>query len=69
MKENKRIEQIYVEHIGWIYSKESDNCDDIEVFFVNGKMALGCWYRKGNREFNGKYVIEVRYEQTNNQLN
>ena len=58
----KKIKQMFVENIGWIYSLESDNHDYIEVFFVNGEMALVPWYKKGNREFNGKYVVEVQYE-------
>lgn len=33
----------------------------IEAFTVNGEMAPVTWYRQGNREWNGKYVIEVEY--------
>ena len=56
---NRAIKSIIVEGQGYIYSKENE---PIEVFHENGEMALVKWYRKGNREFNGKYVIQIEYE-------
>lgn len=38
--------------------------EPIEIFTKNGEMAPVEWYRQGNREFNGKYVIEVEYFNT-----
>ena len=58
MKMKNTIKQILVDQVGWIYSKDGI----IECIFVNGEMALVNWYRQGNREFNGKYVIIVEYE-------
>lgn len=54
----KEIEALFVDEIGWIYA---DN-EKIDCFTVNGEMALVFWYRKGNCEFNGKYVVMVRYK-------
>jgi hypothetical protein len=65
---NTKIKQILVDQIGWIYSSFSDNQvggsgnEPIEVFTVNGEMAPIVWYKKGNNEFNGKYVIQIVYE-------
>lgn len=53
-----KIDKIYVEDIGWIESSDGE----ITMFQVNGEMALVNWYRQGNREFNGKYVIEIDYQ-------
>jgi hypothetical protein len=57
--ENKNIKRIYVDHIGHIYAKAET---PIEIFSVNGEMALVFWYRCGNSEYNGKYVVEVEYD-------
>jgi len=56
--EGKKIKQILIDGIGWIYSKDGP----IETFLVNGEMAHVNWYRQGNREFNGKYVKEIEWE-------
>jgi hypothetical protein len=55
-----KIKTIYVEHIGLI--KEEVNYP-IEEFTVNGEMALVKWYRIGNQEYNGKYVIAIEYHE------
>ena len=63
-QEGKVISKIFVQDIGWIYANESGLLDDytpIEVFMVNGEMAEVAWYRQGNKEFNGKYVIVIEY--------
>jgi hypothetical protein len=54
----KEIKQILLSSGGWIYATEDE---PIEPFTVNGEMALVTWYRKGNREFNGKYVEIIEY--------
>ena len=58
----EEIEAMFVDDIGWVYAmKDGVITDPIIPFFVNGEMASITWYRQGNREFNGKYVIEIRY--------
>lgn len=71
----KKIYSITVVDIGKIFAVEQvkrankrpnettwiDVENPIEVFTKNGEMALVEWYRQGNKEFNGKYVIEVEY--------
>ena len=54
---DKEIERLYVDQLGYIYSSGGE----IETFLVNGEMASITWYRQGNREINGKFVIEVLY--------
>lgn len=58
MNDMKEIERIIVEDIGGVFDSEGK----IEEFTVNGEMALVRWFRQGQREFNGKYVIEIRYK-------
>lgn len=55
---NRQIESILVEGVGYIYTGREGT---IEAFTVNGEMAPVTWYRKGNQEWNGKFVIEVNY--------
>lgn len=57
--EKRKISQILVEGQGWV---SSDSYGQIEVFMENGEMAQIKWYRKGNKEYNGKYVIQINYE-------
>lgn len=59
MEPTKKIKQILVDGQGWI---SSDSYGEIEVFLVPGEMAMVQWFRKGNKEFNGKYVIQINYE-------
>jgi len=54
-----KIKQILVDQYGWIYSGREGQ---IEEFFVAGEMANVKWFRKGNQEYNGKYVVVVEYE-------
>jgi hypothetical protein len=56
----KKIRQILVDQVGWIFSKDGD----IVAFEVNGAMATTTWYDQANsnRQFNGEYVIEIQYE-------
>lgn len=58
MSDNK-IESIVVDQIGRI-----DATPDypIEIIHVNGEMAPINWFKSGNEEYNGKYVISVRWE-------
>ena len=58
MKNVKKIKQILVDGQGWVYSKDNE----ITEIFKNGEMALVSWYEQGNREYNGKYVLIVEYE-------
>ena len=57
----KKIKSIMVDQIGLI------NCIDGEIttFLVNGEMAHVVWFQQGNKEFNGKYVIEIEYQEAN----
>lgn len=58
--ENKTINRIYVEPAGYVHAEEGL---PIEKFNVNGEMAPVTWYRKGNQEFNGKFVQYVLYNE------
>ena len=53
----KEIKQILVDNIGWIYATDGK----IENFVVNGEMALVNWYRQGNKEYNGRFVVMIEY--------
>ncbi len=53
----KRIKQILTEN-GWVYASPDE---PIKQFYVNGDMALVVWFRQGNKEYNGKYVLEIEY--------
>ena len=53
----KKISNLHVDQIGFVNSLDGE----IEPFLVNGEMAHVTWYRQGDREFNGKYVIEIQY--------
>ncbi len=52
------IKKITVDQIGAIFSAPDR---PIETFIVNGEMAPVVWFRRGNEEYNGKYVIQVVY--------
>ena len=41
-----------------IYSEEEI---PIEIIQKNGEMAPVDWFKKGNKEYNGKYVLEIEY--------
>lgn len=56
----KKIKKLIIQDIGIVSSSDGE----IESFSVNGEMASITWYRQGNREFNGKYVMEIEYEST-----
>lgn len=76
MTDERKIISITVAEIGKIFrfgqvKRENKQPDEttwvktdnpIEMFTVNGEMAPVTWYRQGNREWNGKYVIEVEYQ-------
>jgi hypothetical protein len=57
--EKKEIKYIVVEDVGAVFQSDGD----IVEFTENGEMALVKWYRQQatGREFNGKYVIEIKY--------
>lgn len=59
-EQNKKIKTLAFEYRPPIHATKEK---PIEVFFVNGEMALVAWYRYGNLLFNGKYVTEIEYEQ------
>ena len=58
MTDNKII-RIIVDQVGMVHA-EPDR--PIEIIHVNGEMAMVNWFRKGNEEYNGKYVISVEWE-------
>lgn len=69
--ETKRINTIIVDQIGPVQvstvggmslTTTSSQVKEIVPFKVNGEMAEVTWYRAGNREYNGKYVIEITYD-------
>lgn len=39
-----------------------DKDGEIEEFWVNGEMAMVRWFRQGENEWNGKYVINIEYK-------
>ena len=53
----KKIKRILVEGQGFFDDSEGE----IKGFEVGGEMANVIWYRQNNKEFNGKYVIEIDY--------
>ncbi len=53
----KEIKKLMVEGYGYVYSTDGK----IKTFLINGEMSHIRWYRQGNKEFNGKYVIVVEY--------
>jgi len=58
-----RIKRILVDGVGQVYrSFKKEVPEEIVVIKKNGEMAEVDWYRQGNIEWNGKYVIEVEYE-------
>jgi len=54
----KIIKEILIDGQGWFYAKD----EDIVEFKVNGEMGFVSWYRQGDKEFNGKYVVEIVYK-------
>ena len=52
-----KIKRILVDQVGQVYAKDGE----IECILVNGEMASVNWFRQGNKEWNGKYVIEIEY--------
>lgn len=53
----KKIKQIDMDQNFSLFASNGE----IEPFLVNGEMAHVTWYRQGNREVNGKYVIAIEY--------
>lgn len=56
---DNKIVSLVVDQVGFVHS---DPGSPIEMIEVNGEMALVKWFRKGNTEYNGKYVISVEWE-------
>lgn len=56
--DEKIIKNIFVENIGYLYAKDGE----IKEITKNGEMSLVDWYKQGDMEFNGKYVIRIEYE-------
>jgi len=54
----RKIKQILIDGAGWLYSHNGE----IKSFTKNGEMAEVEWFRQGNIEVNGKYVIKVEFE-------
>ena len=57
-----KILQIFVQEIGYIHSNDDGEITKIQKA---GDGAMVDWYKKGKREWNGRYVIEVVYELPN----
>lgn len=57
-----KIIQIFVQDIGYIHS---DSYGEIIKIQKTGDGAMVDWYKKDNKEWNGKYVVEVVYELPN----
>ena len=56
---DRKIDHLYLaENMQGVFATEEN---PIERFEKNGEMALVEWFRCGNREINGKYVIEIGY--------
>lgn len=55
----KKIIGILVQDIGPVTPSERDVY--IEKFTKTDGMAVTDWYRLENKEYNGKYVIEITY--------
>jgi hypothetical protein len=58
IKRMREVKRILVDGVGHIYSKDGE----INLIYKNGEMAAVDWYTQNNREFNGKYVIEIEYK-------
>lgn len=56
-----KIKQLLVDTITGTHIYNATEELPIENFAVNGEMALVDWYRQGNEEINGKYVISKIY--------
>lgn len=54
----RKIKRIFFEGETSISSTAEE---PIEKFEVNGEMAKVDWYRKGNFEYNGKFVQVIEY--------
>jgi len=50
--------KMFVENIGWVTATKEE---PIEYFGVNGEMSVVPWYKQGNKEYNGKYVVMIEY--------
>ncbi len=48
-----------IDGLGWINS----NADKpIELILKNGEMAHVEWFKQGDTEYNGKYVVVINYD-------
>jgi hypothetical protein len=54
----KEIEKIMVEGIGGVWAGD----EEIVSFLKRGDSGWTRWYKKGNRHFQGKYIIEIEYK-------
>ena len=57
----KIIKQILIDGQGWIYSEDGE----IRRFGADNGTAFIEWFRQGNKEYNGKYVIIVEFKDDN----
>ena len=57
-KDERKIKYIKLED-DIIFSNDDG---EIKRFEKKGEMAYVEWFRKGNREFNGRYVSEVMFD-------
>jgi len=57
--EKRKIKYLMIKDTGYVGAELEGH--PIETFKKNGETAEVEWFRCGNREFNGKYVIEVGY--------
>ena len=64
----KAIKTIFVDKQGYIYAEKpihksylTEPKVPIEEIEKNGEMAPVPWYKQGNVEYNGKYVVKIEY--------
>ena len=55
----KKIKKLLLDGQGWKQSSDEESITEIKV---EGEMGYVRWYKQGDREYNGKYVIELQYE-------
>jgi hypothetical protein len=58
--EDRKIKSIIVD--GWDRLIVSTEDEPISLVWENGEMAAVAWYKKGDTEYNGKYVVAINYE-------
>lgn len=57
----KKIKSIFVDGASGSGWKNADDNNPIVEISKNGEMASVPWYKQGDTEWNGKYVVEINY--------